>query len=220
MIDIKVSEKLKEVCPDITLGCIQASVKVESSSESILKEIDKYCEDLIKKISLEDIASLPRIKDAREVYKKLGKSPSKYRVSSESLMRRILQKKGLYKINNIVEINNLISLKYGFSVGSYNINNTQPPICSTIGKEGQKYKGIGKDLINIENLPVLSDEISTFGSPTSDSERAMITNDVSEIIMCIYSFSGKQEIEEYLKYAKELLEKYASAKNISIKVIS
>ncbi len=220
MIDIKVSEKLKEVCPDITLGCIQASVKVESSSESILKEIDKYCEDLIKKISLEDIASLSRIKDARELYKKLGKSPSKYRVSSESLMRRILQKKGLYKINNIVEINNLISLKSGFSVGSYNINNTQPPICLPIGKEGQKYKGIGKDLINIENLPVLSDEISTFGSPTSDSERAMITNDVSEIIMCIYSFSGKQEIEEYLKYAKELLEKYASAKNISIKVIS
>lgn len=219
MIEVKISDELKEVCSSITLGCIQASVKVESSSESLLKEINKYCEELTEKISLEDIASLPRIKDAREVYKKLGKAPSKYRVSSEALMRRILQKKGLYKINNIVEINNLISLKSDFSVGSYNVENIQSPICLTIGEEGQKYKGIGKELINIESLPVLSDAISTFGSPTSDSERAMITNQVNEIIMCIYSFSGKEEVEEYLNYAKELLEMYADAKNISVKVI-
>lgn len=219
MIEVKISDKLKEICPNITLGCIQASVKVGSSSESLLKELNKYCEDLTEKISLEDISSLPKIRDTREVYKKLGKSPSKYRVSSEALMRRILQKKGIYKINNIVEINNLISLKSCFSVGSYNVKNIQSPICLTIGEEGEKYKGIGKDLINIESLPVLSDAIGTFGSPTSDSERAMITNDVNEIIMCIYSFSGREDLEKYLKYAKELLEMYADAKSISVKVI-
>lgn len=220
MMDIKISNKLKEVCPSVTLGCIKASVKVKNSSESLLKEIDKFCDALIKQISLEEIASLPRIKDAREVYKSLGKAPSKYRVSSEALMRRILQKKGIYKINNIVEINNLISLKSHFSVGSYNVSNIQAPICLTVGEEGQKYKGIGKELINIENLPVLSDDISTFGSPTSDSERAMITNEVEEIIMCIYSFSGSEELEEYLNYAKELLETYAEGKNISLKIIN
>lgn len=219
MIEVKISEKIKEVCPNIVLGCIKASVKVESSSESLLKEINEYCENLTNKISLEDIANLPRIKDARDVYKKLGKAPSKYRVSSEALMRRILQKKGIYKINNIVDINNLISLKSNFSVGSYNVKNIQSPIYLTVGEEGEKYKGIGKDLINIENLPVLSDSISTFGSPTSDSERAMITNDANEIIMCIYSFSGKDEVISYLNYGKELLEKYGNAKNISIKVI-
>lgn len=219
MIEVKISEKIKEVCPNIVLGCIKASVKVESSSESLLKEINEYCENLTNKISLEDIANLPRIKDARDVYKKLGKAPSKYRVSSEALMRRILQKKGIYKINNIVDINNLISLKSNFSVGSYNVKNIQSPIYLTVGEEGEKYKGIGKYLINIENLPVLSDSISTFGSPTSDSERAMITNDANEIIMCIYSFSGKDEVISYLNYGKELLEKYGNAKNISIKVI-
>lgn len=219
MLEVKISDEIKEVCPNVTLGCIQASVKVEDSSENLLKEIDEYCEKLTKKMSLEDVASLPRIKDSREVYKKLGKAPSKYRVSSEALMRRILQKKGVYKINNIVEINNLISLKSGFSVGSYNVENIQSQICLTVGEEGEKYKGIDKELINIENLPVLSDSISTFGSPTSDSERAMITNKVNEIIMCIYSFSGKEEVESYLNYAKELLEKYGDAKNISIRLI-
>ena len=134
-------------------------------------------------------------------------------------MRRVLQKKGIYKINNIVEINNLISLKSGFSVGSYNIKNIQAPIVLKVGEEGEKYKGIGKEIINIENLPVLSDDISAFGSPTSDSQRAMITNYANEIVMFIYSFSGKDEVLNYLKYGKELLEKYAEAKNISIKLI-
>ena len=219
MLEIIISDKLKEVCPNVTLGCIQANVKIEGSNDSLLDKIKQYCDKLSEEISLEDIATLPRIKDAREVYKKLGKSPSKYRVSSEALMRRILQKKGIYKINNIVEINNLISLKTYFSVGSYNVENIESPIVLTVGEEGQKYKGIGKELINIENLPVLSDSISTFGSPTSDSERAMITNEVKEIIMCIYSFSGKEGLEGDLNYAKELLEKYADAKNVSIKMI-
>lgn len=220
MLEMKISDKLKEVCPQMTLGCIQANVKIKTSSEELLEEIEKYSESLIEKITLEDVASLDRIKDAREVYKKLGKAPSKYRVSSEALMRRILQKKGLYKINNIVEINNLISIKSVFSVGSYNVKNIKAPICLTVGEEGQKYKGIGKDLVNIENLPVLCDQISTFGSPTSDSERAMITKDVEEIIMCIYSFSGKNELESYLEEAKKLLIKYADASNISITIVN
>lgn len=219
MIEIQITDKIKEVCPQATLGCIQAKVNVKESSDELLKELEVLSTQVTEKMILEDVASLPRIHDSREVYKKLGKAPSKYRVSSEALLRRILQKKGLYKINNIVEINNIISIKSHFSVGSYNVKNIKSPIYLTVGEEGQKYKGIGKDLINIENLPVLCDEISTFGSPTSDSERAMITNDVKEIIMCIYSFSGEEELENYLEEAKSLLIKYADATDISIKVV-
>jgi DNA/RNA-binding domain of Phe-tRNA-synthetase-like protein len=168
---------------------------------------------------IEELASLPMIRDGREVYKKLGKAPSKYRLSSEALIRRVLQGKGVYKVNNIVDINNLISLKSKFPVRSYDIKNVQSPICLMIGKEGEQYKGIGKGYISIENLPVLTDFISGFGSPTSDSERAMITNSAREILMCIYSFSGKTDIDEYLAYAKELLEKYATGNDFEINII-
>ncbi len=219
MIDIVICEKLKEVCPKMTLGCIQAHVNVESSNDSLWKEINGYCDVLKKEIHIEELASLPRIKDGREVYKKLGKVPSKYRLSSEALIRRILQGKGVYKINNIVDINNLISLKSKFPVGSYNIKNLHLPISLMVGKEGEQYKGIGKENISIENLPVLTDSISSFGSPTSDSERAMITNNVIEILMCIYSFSSKTYIEEYLEYGKQLLERYANGKEVTYKII-
>ncbi|MDY5213575.1 B3/B4 domain-containing protein [Intestinibacter sp.] len=219
MIQAKISEDIKAVCPNATLGCIQAKVKVKNSDKELLEELDKCAKELEVNLKLEGVASLPEIHDSREVYKKLGKAPSKYRVSSEALIRRILQGKGLYHINNIVEINNIISIKSHFSVGSYNVKNIESPICLNVGQEGQSYKGIGKAEVNIANLPVLSDSISTFGSPTSDSERAMITNDVEEIVMCIYSFSGDEGLENYLELAKELLIKYADADDISIQIV-
>ncbi|AWI05785.1 B3/B4 domain-containing protein [Clostridium drakei] len=219
MIDILICEEIKKICPEMTLGCIQAHVNVENSSDSLLKEINDYCEVLKKEIHIENLASSPRIMDGRTVYKKLGKAPSKYRLSSEALIRRILQGKGLYKVNNIVDINNLISLKSKFPVGSYNTKNLHSPISLVIGKEGDQYKGIGKENINIESLPVLTDSLGHFGSPTSDSERAMITNDAGEILMCIFSFSGKDNIKEYLECGKQLLERYANGEDITIKII-
>lgn len=219
MLETVISEELKKVCPRITLGCLQAQVKVESSSNNLWQKIIAYCDILKNEIPIDELASLPMIRDGREVYKKLGKVPSKYRLSSEALIRRVLQGKGVYRINNIVDINNLVSLKSKFPVGSYNLQNLSAPISLGIGQEGERYKGIGKELINIENLPVLSDSNGSFGSPTSDSERAMVINEASEIIMYLYSFSGGTYLEEYVGLAKELLEQYASGKNIKTKII-
>lgn len=219
MIDIIICEELKKVCPKITLGCIHAHVNVENSDENLLNEINAYYEVLKKEIHIEELSNFPSIKDGQELYEKLGKSPSKYRQSSEALIRRVLQGKGVYKVNNVVDINNLTSLKSKFPIGSYNIKNLTSPITLTIGKEGEKYKGIGKEMINIEGLPVLSDSLGNFGSPTSDCERAMITKDTNEILMCIYSFSGNVNMNEYINYAKELLERYAHVKNLETKII-
>ena len=88
-----------------------------------------------------------------------------------------------------------------------------------IGKYGEQYKGIGKEPINIANLPVSIDCIGSFGSPTSDSKRAMITNAVTEILICIYSFSGKTDVEIFLEFGKELLERYADGREIETQII-
>mgnify|MGYP001007009566 FL=1 len=83
-----------------------------------------------------------------------------------------------------------------------------------IGREGETYKGIGKDEIKIECLPVITDEQGALGSSTSDSERAMITESAKEILTLIYSFSDNTDLEQALKYGKEYLEKYTAAKEV------
>lgn len=219
MIEIKISPELKAQCQPLCLGCIQAKVKVEASPKELLAIIDQKNKEILNTMNIEQIAELDQLVASRETYKRLGKNPGRYRNSAEALMRRVLQGKGIYIINNVVEINNLISLKAACSVGSYDLANIKGGIRFTVGKEGEQYKGIGKELINVENLPILEDDLGKFGSPTSDSERAMINFGTKEVLMMMFSFGGPAGILDYLTEAKELLTQYAAAKDIEIAII-
>ena len=52
---------------------------------------------------------IPGIKGSRAAYKAFGRNPGRYRVSSEALIRRVRRGDELYRINSVVDVNNLIS---------------------------------------------------------------------------------------------------------------
>lgn len=214
MKNIKIDDALLNICPKIQLGCIQYTADVEKGSKELWNEISNHIKDIEKNMTLDDISKEKNISDSRELYKRIGKDPYRYRISSEALIRRILQGKGLYKINNVVDANNLISIISKLSVGSYDIDRLGQELTFRIGKKGESYKGIGKDIINTENLPVFSDEFGAYGSPTSDSEKAMINSDSKNILTVLIAFSDDANLEHYMKKAVEILENYVGAKNI------
>ena len=111
---------MKEKWPKTRVGCFQYKVRVEKKNEDMWKYLKK---DIFKKakdaIFDYGVNEIPNIKESRMAYKAFGKDPSRYRVSSEALVRRIGQGKGLYEVNTVVDVNNLISIESGFSVGSY-----------------------------------------------------------------------------------------------------
>lgn len=219
MIEIRIGKELKDQCPQLCLGCVQAKVTVKASPDELLNLLDERQKEICGAMNVEELAGLRQLEASRETYKRLGKNPGRYRNSAEALMRRILLGKGIYVINNVVDINNLISLKSNCSVGSYNVHKLRGAVEFTVGGEDEYYVGIGKELINLENLPILTDDSGKFGSPTSDSERAMIKDDTKEIITIMFSFGGEEGIPEYLTEARELLTKYASARDIETAIV-
>ncbi len=220
MAEIMIDEKIKNAAPKIIIGCIEGEVKVSNSCNELVNLMKEIEIETAQKMKLEDITKLENIIAGREAYKALGKSPSKYRTSSEALLRRIIQNKGLYFVNNVVDINNILSIRTGCSCGSYDLQKIIFPLEFSVGATGETYKGIGKDMINIENLPVFKDEEGCFGSPTSDSERAMVTEKTSKVMICVMSFGGDEEnILKEMNEAKILLEKFAEGKNININII-
>lgn len=206
---------MKKLWPATRVGCLQYRVKVEKKNEELWKYLKK---DIFRKTKDEifdyGVNEIPNIKESRAAYKAFGKDPSRYRVSSEALIRRIGQGKGLYEVNTVVDVNNLISIESGFSAGSYDVEKLGDRLVFRIGKKGETYQGIGKDEVNIEALPVLSDEEGAIGSSTSDSRRAMITEDAREVLTLIYSFSDNQDLEKAMKSGKKYLEAYAKAEDI------
>lgn len=219
MIAISIDQQLKKIAPNLVLGVVFTSVRVTKNSPSLWKEINKRIKEISSEITMESLYDVSQIKALRGAYKAIGKDPTRYRGSQEALVRRILQGKGLYQINTIVDINNLVSLETLHSVGVYNIDNLKPPIVFRIGKPGESYKGIGKDVINIAELPLFADEIGPFGSPTSDSERAMITMDTKNVMIVIISFTGQECLRGQLQRTANLLCDYAGAPREKIETI-
>ena len=213
--ELRIDEEMKKLWPATRVGCLQYRVKVEKKNEELWKYLKK---DIFRKTRDEifdyGVNEIPNIKESRAAYRAFGKDPSRYRVSSEALIRRIGQGKGLYEVNTVVDVNNLISIESGFSAGSYDVEKLGDRLVFRIGKKGETYQGIGKDEVNIEALPVLSDEEGAIGSSTSDSRRAMITEDAREVLTLIYSFSDNQDLEKAMESGKKYLEAYAKAEDI------
>ena len=219
MLDIKISDEIKSKL-NVAIGSVQAEISVKPSDKLLQEKLDEVCETFAANHKVEDISQLRAIADSRKAYKILGKDPARYRLSSEALMRRIVKEKGIYKINNIVDINNLISITSHYSICAFDISKLQPPICFTIGTKEDEYYGIGRGLLNIENLPVFEDQIGKFGSPTSDSERVKVTDETKQISMNIISFSGVNDIKTHMELLQKYLEEFAEAKNIESQIIS
>lgn len=165
------------------------------------------------------LAELPNLDESRRAYKAFGKDPGRCRVSSEALCRRVRQGKELYRINSVVDANNLISLETGFSLGSYDMDRLQGDLVLRLGKPGEAYAGIGKDGIDLERLPLLADALGPFGSPSSDSRRAMITPETTRVLTVIYGFSGPERTEAALALACERLTAFAEARDCDVALI-
>lgn len=216
-LNISISEELRAVAPKLKLGIVVADVEVTEHNDSLWAEID----DIIKSFELEmsQIAKLPQVEEARKVYRALGKDPTRYRLSSDSLMRRIVKSQGLYKVNDIVDMNNLLSLETGHSIGTYDLDKLSGDIEYGIGNAEEEYLGIGRGKLNIEGLPVLKDALGSFGSATSDSERSMVTLDTKRILMNIIAFDGDESLGEWTAKAADLLRHFAGGKNLKTWIV-
>jgi len=170
---IIIDSNIKETGTFAQLGIVVADIIVETKNPALKNQLD-HEEQLVKQSPSEKL--LKHLDDNKVAYKTLGKDPKRYPNSANALNKRIMNDKGLYYINNIVNLNNLLSIRYGISFGSYDLNMLDGTVVWKKASDGESYQGIGKGDVNLANLPVLMDNIGIFGSPTSDSKRAMITD--------------------------------------------
>ena len=191
------------------------SMDVELKDSSIIEDEIKKYESMIKEeYSLEEVLNIPLIKEARDSYKALGKDPSRYRLAVESLYRRLVKGYGLYRINNLVDAGNILSIKLARSTAILDYEKIVGDVHIRLGKESDLYFGIGRGQINVSNIPVYVDEVGPFGSTTSDTERTMITATTNKILVFVICFS-ESEIDKDKKETIDIFKKYANAKNIS-----
>ena len=219
MINIFADQSILDSLGSFKLGVIQADI-VGTETTGKLKELMHETVSGIKdRYTLENIKLNVNIDATRRAYRKIGNDPNRYRPAADSLIRRIVKDLGLYSINNVVDVLNIVSIRTGYSISGFDKARIQGDVHIGIGKQDEPYKGIGRGEFNIQNLPVLRDKTGAFGTPTSDSERTMIFQETREIIFVFYDFDDETSCEESLDYCENLLLQYCSAEDIEKKIL-
>ena len=221
MIDIVVSDVFAERAVPVWLGCLRARVTVGDDADGLGEALEAETEACKARLEATPIAELPMVAATRKAYRALGKDPARYRPAAEALMRRIKSGKGLWRVNTAVDVNNLVSIQSGISIGAYDLSKVAPPVDLRRAGEGDSHEGIGRGPLNLEGLPILADAMGPFGCPTSDSERTKITLQTTDLLMVLFGFSGDAgAIEDGLALTAACLERWCGAREVETWVVA
>ena len=218
--DVKADKKLYEIYPDIRLGLLRFEADVKGSDSGFWEYMNSEVQPRIRNaIAGKEWNDIPGVRGSRAAYKAFGRNPGRYRVSSEALLRRVRRGDELYPVNSVVDVNNLISIESGLSVGSYDLAHTQGTITLRKAEHGEGYTGIGKDFLDMENMLVLADDTGIFGSSMSDSTRAMVTEQTKDVLAVIYCFENSIDLPALLEKAQADFQKFADVQNMEAWII-
>lgn len=203
--------------PGVKLGWVEAdAVRVAPTGVKLAELMDEVCAQKWREFTVESLAEAEPIRAVRAMFREWGMDPSKYRPSSEALLRRVVQGKGLYRVSNVVDAVNLGSIETAWPYGCYDRSKLHPPIAFRHGAAGERYEGIGKRVWHLEGRPVLADVDGAFGSPISDSTRSLVTESARDILIVIYGplGAGDANLKAAMARAAERLSEFAAAAEV------
>lgn len=213
MLTISLSPEFRRACPQFVGALVLASVRNAPSSPALLEEMEAWAEKIRASYDISSIKLRPGIHATRQAYKALGKDPSRYRPACEQLSRRVLQGKGLYSINTVVDLVNLASLFSGYATAALDQDRIAgQTLTLSIGQEGEPYEGIGRGRLNVECLPIYRDEQGGVATPTSDNVRTMVSLETRRLAVLINAYDGdRRMLEETVQLTQNLLRRYADS---------
>lgn len=216
---VSISPLVAEACPSLRAGIIRAGVVNSPTSDELWDELQCEVEHIASTYATDTLSKRPAIAATRKAYKTFGKDPARYRVSSEALCRRAIRGLDLYRINTLVDLINVVSMRSGYSIGGFDADRIEGDMILGVGTADDVFHGIGRGLLNIEGMPVYRDNVGGVGTPTSDEERTKIVMETTHLLITINAYGSEMPLEECVEWTIDLLRKYAQATDVESYII-
>lgn len=209
---VTISDEIKKVLPDFNV--IAYTMDVENNlTEEVTSFINKVIEENKNLYTLEQIIKEPKILESRNGYKKLGKDPSHTRVACENLLRRITKGQPMYRLGDIIDLGNILSILTRRSVCVVDADKLNGDVNIRLGTKDDIYITINRGPLNVDKIPVYVDNTSPFGCPSSDTLRTAVDAKTKSIYIMIICFEATH-LEEDEKMLIDIYKKYTNAQNI------
>jgi len=137
----------------------------------------------------ESLSSHPTVAALRSLFRAAGCDPTRYRPSSEALLRRLLKGDELPAIHPLVDLNNALSVALAVPCCIVAEGSFTPPVVLRAGRAGETYESL-RGPFNLEGKPLLADAAGPFGTPITDSQRVKVTEGTRRAWIVAYLPAG------------------------------
>jgi len=121
----------------------------------------------------------------RALFRAAGCDPTRYRPSSEALLRRVLKGEDLPAIQPLVDLNNCLSIDLAVPCSVAAEGSLAPPVCLRAGEPGEVFASL-RGPLHLEGKPLLADTGGPFSTPITDSERIKVREDTRRAWLVAY----------------------------------
>lgn len=136
---LKIDPKIFERYPDVLLGVVTLRGVDNHGQVDVISQLLRDAEkEALQKTGDIPVAEHPNVIPWREAYRKFGAKPKDYPSSIENLIRRIAKGEQVRHINKLVDIYNIISLRYLLPVGGEDTDKVKGDVLLTFAGSDEK----------------------------------------------------------------------------------
>jgi DNA/RNA-binding domain of Phe-tRNA-synthetase-like protein len=206
----------------VALGVLEAEgIEVHALPPAFEQEVEAVIARLLARNSGKPPADIPGVAETRALFHRLDVDPTRTRPSSEALLRRVLQGKGLPRVNPAVDVCNLCSLEHQLPLGLYDRDEIKGDLTVRAGHPGEGYTGIRRQRVNLAGRLLIADDNGPFGAPTADSAHTAVktrTHNLAVVVFCPVERAG-EGLSVALEHIAGRLTRFCQAKVAAVRVV-
>lgn len=92
-------------------------------------------------------AEIPSLAAWRRAYRGFGAEPTKYRCAAEALIRRLKKKGDIPGLNALVDLGNLVSIRYAMPVAVFDVRDLTGTLTIRLAKGDERFTELGSEAI-------------------------------------------------------------------------
>ncbi len=152
------------------------------------------------------LASHPTIAALRRLFRAAGCDPTRYRPSSEALLRRLLKGHELPTIQPLVDVNNCLSAELAVPCCVMAEGTFSAPLVLRAGRTGEAYESL-RGPFKLEGKPLLVDGDGPVDTPITGSQRVKVQQESRTAWLAAYLPAGVVSLDEAGEVLRDLLER-------------
>ena len=204
--------------PGLSVGMVVLDDLIVSKSTSSFELYEQETFNELRSVmTLEGAKDDPIFRSYRDLYWTFGMDPTKLRVSSEAVLRRILKGQNLWRISDIVDIINLASAYHKIPISLIDMSKLKGNLVVRTAAKGELFERIGGKIIMCRGREiVIADDVKIvcFGYATHDSDRTMVTMDSKSVLMLLLGAEAVtgQIMDQALQTTLDMIDQWLDCK--------